>query len=67
MIFETLPYAQLEIHCGVMASAILSDTIPCDRLQIDTELEGDSVDPELPPSHPVVLEKETLVTAISHE
>ncbi|MBF2079145.1 MAG: DUF1830 domain-containing protein [Synechococcales cyanobacterium T60_A2020_003] len=37
LIFETLPIAQLEIHCGMMASAILSDTIPCDRLQIEIE------------------------------
>jgi hypothetical protein len=33
--FETLPEAQLEIHTGMMASAILSDTIPCDRLRVD--------------------------------
>jgi hypothetical protein len=39
LIFEALPTAQLEIHCGMMASAILSDTIPCDRLQIEIEEE----------------------------
>lgn len=32
IVFETLPTAHLEIHTGMMASAILSDTIPCDRL-----------------------------------
>lgn len=34
LIFEALPEALLEIHTGMMASAILSDTIPCDRLTI---------------------------------
>lgn len=37
LVFEALPEAQLEIHCGMMASAILSDTIPCDRLQVQEE------------------------------
>ena len=32
LLFETLPQALLEIHTGMMASAILSDTIPCERL-----------------------------------
>lgn len=35
LMFETVPRALLEIHTGMMASAILSDTIPCDRLRID--------------------------------
>ena len=35
LIFEALPEALLEIHTGMMASAILSDTIPCERLGID--------------------------------
>jgi hypothetical protein len=35
LIFEALPTALLEIHTGMMASAILSDTIPCNRLLID--------------------------------
>jgi hypothetical protein len=35
LIFEALPEALLEIHCGMMASAILADTIPCDRLQVE--------------------------------
>ena len=34
LVFETLPEALLEIHSGMMASAILSDTIPCIRLSI---------------------------------
>jgi len=35
LVFETLASAQLEIHTGMMASSILSDTIPCDRLCVD--------------------------------
>lgn len=41
LVFEALPQAQLEVHCGMMASAILADTILCDRLRIETELEAD--------------------------
>lgn len=41
LVFEATSEAQLEIHTGMMASAILSDTIPCDRLQID--MQGNSV------------------------
>jgi hypothetical protein len=37
LMFEALPKALLEIHTGMMASAILSDTIPCNRLAIDQE------------------------------
>lgn len=40
LIFEALPEALLEIHTGMMASAILSDTIPCDRLRIEAELDA---------------------------
>ncbi|NES20436.1 MAG: DUF1830 domain-containing protein [Symploca sp. SIO3E6] len=35
LVFEALPAALLEIHSGMMASAILSDTIPCHRLCIE--------------------------------
>ena len=38
LVFEALPAAHLEIHTGMMASAILSDTIPCDRLCIQEEV-----------------------------
>ena len=38
LIFESLPNGLLEIHTGMMASAILSDTIPCERLIIDLDL-----------------------------
>lgn len=34
LVFEAPKEAQLEIHTGMMASAILSDNIPCDRLAI---------------------------------
>lgn len=35
LVFEALPEALLEIHTTQVASAILSDTIPCDRLCVD--------------------------------
>ena len=35
LVFETISQAQLEIHTGMMASAILSDTIPCTRLSLN--------------------------------
>jgi hypothetical protein len=38
LIFEALPEAQLEIHTGMMASAILSDTVPCRRLRVHEDL-----------------------------
>ncbi|WP_017718081.1 DUF1830 domain-containing protein [Kamptonema formosum] len=34
LVFEAFPEALLEIHTGMMASAILSDKIPCQRLRI---------------------------------
>ena len=47
LVFEALPQAQLEVHTGMMASAILSDTIPCERLSIsdgnDNEIEEEFV------------------------
>ena len=41
LVFEALPEALLEIHTGMMASAILSDTIPCTRLQVQEESKSD--------------------------
>lgn len=38
LVFEAIAEAMLEIHTGKMASAIISDTIPCRRLQIDQDL-----------------------------
>jgi hypothetical protein len=37
LVFEAVPDAMLEIHSGMMASAILSDTIPCHRLGMQEE------------------------------
>lgn len=46
LVFEAPNEAQLEIHTGMMASAILSDRIPCDRLALhdDSSRETDSND-----------------------
>lgn len=46
LVFEALSDALLEIHTGMMASAILSDTIPCERLSIDDGDEEDEVVPD---------------------
>lgn len=54
LVFEALSEAVLEIHSGMMASAILSDTIPCTRLCVN-----DSGDCDLSAvSMPVILETE---------
>jgi hypothetical protein len=37
LLFEAVPTAHLEIHTGMMASAILSDTIPCASLRIQED------------------------------
>jgi len=37
LVFEAPVDAVLEIHTGMMASAILSDKIPCDRMALDEE------------------------------
>ncbi len=37
LVFEALSSALLEIHSGMMASAILSDTIPCTRLLVQEQ------------------------------
>ncbi|MEN9201693.1 MAG: DUF1830 domain-containing protein [Thermostichus sp. DG_1_6_bins_120] len=34
LIFEAVPGAKLEIHTGMMASSILADTIPCEKLLV---------------------------------
>ena len=44
LVFEALSQAQLEIHTGMMASSILSDTIPCERLCITDEMDDDLED-----------------------
>lgn len=53
LIFEALPGAHLEIHTGMMASAILSDRIRCENLAMTIaplpceEQEGDGEVPAL--------------------
>ncbi len=42
LVFESTPEAQLEIHTGMMASAILSDTIPCYRLRVEQSISSSS-------------------------
>lgn len=37
LVFEATPQSLLEIHTGMMASSILSDKIPCERICIDDE------------------------------
>ncbi|MEM7555116.1 MAG: DUF1830 domain-containing protein [Cyanobacteria bacterium P01_A01_bin.84] len=59
LVFEAPDEAQLEIHTGMMASAILSDTIPCARLMISenndyefdsqTDLDSDDNKKVVPP------------------
>jgi Domain of unknown function (DUF1830) len=64
LLFEAIDEALLEIHCGVMASSILSDTIPCDRLRIEAALDATFEDLELEnagfEAEPVVLVAATL-------
>ncbi|AFZ45657.1 protein of unknown function DUF1830 [Halothece sp. PCC 7418] len=43
LVFESLPEAMLEIHTGMMASAILSDQIPCSRLAVKEENQANVV------------------------
>ncbi|MGV0104861.1 DUF1830 domain-containing protein [Nostoc sp. DSM 114167] len=52
LVFEAPPKGQVEIHTGMMASAILSDKIPCDRLMLEepstNEFDTDSSDEKDP-------------------
>jgi hypothetical protein len=41
LMFEAIPEAHLEIHTGMMASAILSDTIPCSSLCVQEVMESE--------------------------
>jgi hypothetical protein len=45
LVFEAVANALLEVHTGMMASAIISDTIPCSRLRVHDEVVV-SLDPE---------------------
>ncbi|HIK37149.1 MAG: DUF1830 domain-containing protein [Geminocystis sp.] len=46
LIFEALPEAVLEVHTGMMASAVLSDKIPCSTLSIEEQQEETSSERE---------------------
>jgi hypothetical protein len=52
LVFEAPRKGQMEIHTGMMASAILSDNIPCDRLMLEepstNEFDTDSSDEKEP-------------------
>lgn len=39
LVFEAVAEAQLEIHTGMMASAILTDRIPCTELRVEEDLD----------------------------
>lgn len=60
LFFEAPRLAQMEIHTGMMASAILSDTIPCDRLMIN-----ESDDDLSPPDASPVMESTNTKSAVS--
>ena len=59
LVFEAPKKAQMEIHTGMMASAILSDTIPCDRLKIKDS--DDDISPS--DSEPVIEATNTTLIA----
>ncbi|MEQ8968822.1 MAG: DUF1830 domain-containing protein [Coleofasciculus sp. C1-SOL-03] len=62
LVFEALPQALLEIHTGMMASAILSDTIPCTRLLVAQDGNSASSDAKdvLPPTDDKKITAETI-------
>jgi Domain of unknown function (DUF1830) len=53
LIFEAVATAHLEIHTGMMASSILSDTIPCTELVIFLEESPAAFATGFTRSHPV--------------
>lgn len=57
LLFKALPQALLEIHTGMMASTILSDSIPCSRLMVDQpeNLDASSSIPTSPIADTVIL------------
>lgn len=62
LVFEAFPEALLEIHTGMMASAILSDKIPCRRLRIGDENQP-SLDREYEPREEVTTQKQGIQAA----
>lgn len=66
LVFEAVPEALLEIHSGMMASAILSDTIPCHRLCINEEINKENqTDRDAPVLHQENQEVETVTREFS--
>ena len=74
LVFEAIADAHLEIHTGMMASAILSDHIPCVELSIndsistisitETSQEKKDYKPTLPPvNHKIIATPEPLTTS----
>ncbi|AFY50010.1 protein of unknown function (DUF1830) [Nostoc sp. PCC 7524] len=63
LVFEAPLESQMEIHTGMMASAILSDTIPCDRLIINepssSEFNTDAIGTDPISTKPIVKSKNT--------
>ncbi|HEY9693433.1 MAG TPA: DUF1830 domain-containing protein [Oculatellaceae cyanobacterium] len=74
LVFEAIADAHLEIHTGMMASAILSDNIPCKQLSIndsrstisvaDASQEKKDYNQTLPPvNHKIIVTPEPLTTS----
>jgi hypothetical protein len=64
LVFEALAEGQLEIHTGIMASSILSDTIPCERLCISDGLDDDLDEDTKPPGkNPTLTVKSVVASA----
>lgn len=66
LVFEALSKAQLEIHTGMMASAILSDTIPCERLCINDGGSEELEEGTMTVSAPIDDKKQTIQTRDTH-
>ncbi len=47
LVFEALSTALLEIHTGMMASAILSDTISCKELSVNESYENNNTEEQV--------------------
>jgi hypothetical protein len=61
LVFEAPKEAQMEIHTGMMASAIISDTIPCDRLALNEPISDEddqNLAPETKPTNTNVMVSE---------
>lgn len=61
LMFEAPAQGQLEVHTGMMASAILSDRIPCPQLAVQQEVA--EVEESEPPDDGAVEEEEDPVVA----